>query len=139
MTTVTQLAPASEMTDWPGSPLSTVHSLTWQALPIPIEQYPEGGSYVFRLEIPGVDPGPDLVVSVQTGTLSVEAERRDDGPEGRQSEFRYGHYARHISLPLGANTADVSAVYHNGILTVRIGMEPAHQREARTVAVQIEP
>ena len=58
-------------------------------------------------------------------------------PVGNDSEFRYGTYARHVALPLGANVHDVAASCRNGVLTVRIGMAPEHDVTARTVPVEI--
>jgi HSP20 family protein len=123
--------------DWAGSPLSTMHYPTTQAQPIPIEQYPDGSSYVIRLEVPGVDPAKDLTVSVEFGALSVTAERPDSRPEGRQTEFRYGSFARHVALPLGANIQDVSASCRKGILTVCIGMHPESAHDSRGIDVAI--
>ena len=114
--------------DWAGSPMSTLHHMPAQPQPIPAEQYADGTGYVIRLEVPGIDPASDLTVSVETGTIVVRAERRDNAPEGRQTEFRYGHFARRIALPLGADAGDVCASYHDGILTVRIGLSPSISR-----------
>jgi HSP20 family protein len=75
---------------------------------------------------------------LEAGTLVVQAQRTDSAPHGYQSEFRYGRFARHITLPGGADVRDVSATYRNGILTVRIGMAPEHQRAARVVDVEIQ-
>lgn len=138
MSTMTT-TPVGSTSDWPGSPLSTLHELTQQVRSIPTEQYPDGASYVVRFEIPGVDPAHDLVVSVQTGTLIVQAEHRHTGPEDEQGEFQYGSFTRRIALPLGADISDVSARCHNGILTVRIGMRSEHERNARQVQVTVEP
>ena len=125
--------------DWAGSPLSTIHHLPTQAQPIPIEQYPDRSSFVIRLEIPGIDPVSDLTVTVKAGTLSVLAERRDSAPEGCESEFRYGSFARHVALPPGANIQDVAASCRNGVLAVRIGMQPEAGGGPRAIDVAIEP
>ena len=124
--------------DWAGSPLSTIHRLAERPRPIPVEQYADGSSYLVRLEIPGVDPAADLAVSVQAGTLVVQAQRTDSAPEGHQSEFRYGRCARSVALPPGADARDVSATYRSGILTVRIGIKPGHQQMANVVDVEIQ-
>ena len=126
-------------TDWPGSPVSTMHLQTDQVQPLLMEEYPDKGDYVIRLEIPGVDPTRDLNVAVETGTLTVTAERHDDAPERRETEFHYGSFARHVALPLGANVEEVSASAHDGILTVRIGLEPEHQHGSRAIDVTVEP
>ena len=124
--------------DWPGAPMSTLHHVTERLLSIPIEQYSDGDDYVIRLEVPGVDPVRDLTVTVETGTLIVRAVRRDDLPDDGQSEFRHGEMSRSVSLPLGANPREVSARCHDGILTVRIGMDPEHRDTARSIPVVAE-
>ncbi len=131
--------PDSSTSDWPGSPLSTLHQLAQPVRSIPVEQYPDEASYVVRFEVPGVDPAQDLTVSVQAGTLTVQIEHPHTGPEDKQSEFQYGRFARSIALPLGADVSDVSATCHNGILTVRIGMRPEYGRDARRIQVTAEP
>lgn len=140
MTTTTQPAGAAitGISDWAGSPVSTLHRMPAQPQPIPVEQYADGTGYVIRFEVPGIDPAADLTVSVEAGAVVVRAERRDTAPEGRQTEFRYGDLGRRIALPLGADAREVSASYHDGILTVRIGFEAEHQ-QARAVEVEIEP
>lgn len=138
MTTVAT-TPVGSTSDWAGSPLSTLHHFAHHAGRIPVEQYADGKDYVVRLELPGVDPERDITVSVETGNLRVSAERRNTAPEDAESEFHYGSLARTVALPLGANVRDVSASCHNGVLTVRIAMQPEHEQVARRVAVQVEP
>jgi HSP20 family protein len=89
--------------------------------------------------VPGINPATDLTVSVETGAIVVRAERRDSASEGHETEFRYGHLARRIPLPVGADAHEVSASYHDGILTVRIGFEAEHQRAARVIDIELEP
>jgi len=128
----------TSISDWEGSPLSTVHHLAGRSWPIPTEQYPDGSSYLVRFEVPGIDPVADLAVRVEAGTLVVQAQRVDAEQLDHQSEFRYGRFARRVTLPPGADVRDVSASYRNGILTVRVGMKPEHQQAARAVNVEIQ-
>jgi len=137
--TTTRATPADSMSDWPGSPLSTLHHLAHQSGLLPAEQYSDETGYVIRLEIPGIDPAQDLAVSVETGNLTVRCERRHTGPEIAQSEFRYGSFVRTIALPLGANLDDVSASCRDGVLTVRVGIQAEYQKSARHIPVQVEP
>jgi HSP20 family protein len=127
----------TSISDWVGSPLSTVHHLAARSWPIPVEQYPDGSSYLVRFEVPGIDQATDLAVCVEAGTLVVQAQRTAGASQDHLSEFRYGHFARRVPLPAGADVRDVSATYRNGILTVRIGMKPEHQQPARVVDVEI--
>ncbi|HUB42555.1 MAG TPA: Hsp20/alpha crystallin family protein [Streptosporangiaceae bacterium] len=141
--TTARTTPADSTSDWAGSPLSTLHHLARQARSLPVEQYSDETGHVIRLEVPGIDPAQDLAVSVETGSLTVRCERRhaglEDGLEDDQSEFRYGSFARTVALPLGANIHDVSATCRDGILTVRVGMQPEYQKGARRIPVQVEP
>jgi len=115
------------ISDWAGSPLSTVHHVAARSWPIPVGEYPDDSSYLVRFELPGIDPATDLAACMAAGTLVVQAQRTDSAPEGHQSEFRYGRFARHVRLPGGADVRNVSATYRNGILTVRIGSVPEQQ------------
>jgi HSP20 family protein len=126
------------ISDWVGSPLSTVHHLAARSWPIPVEQYPDGSSYLVRFEVPGTDPVADLAVRVEAGTLVVQAQRTDAALRDHQGEFRYGRFARRVTLPPGADARDVSATYRNGILTVRIGIKPEHQQPDRVVDVEMQ-
>jgi HSP20 family protein len=125
------------ISDWAGSPLSTIHRLAERPGLIAVEQYQDGSSYLVRLEVPGVDPATDLAVSVQAGALVVQAQRTDFAPRQHQSEFRYGRFVRHIPLPPGADASDISATYRDGILTVRIGIEPGRQPAGDVTQVEI--
>jgi HSP20 family protein len=125
------------ISDWAGSPLSTIHRLDERPGLIAVEQYQDGSAYLIRLEMPGVDPATDLALSVQAGTLVVRAQRTDSAPQEHQSEFRYGRFARHILLPPGADAGDISATYRDGILTVRIGMEPGRKPAGDVTDVEI--
>jgi HSP20 family protein len=93
---------------------------------------------VVRFEEPGIDPVADLAAGVEAGTLVVQAQRTDTAPQDQQSEFRYGRFARRVTLPPGAGVRDIPAIYRNGILTVRIGMKPDHQQPARLVDVEMQ-
>jgi HSP20 family molecular chaperone IbpA len=137
--TTARTTPADSTSDWAGSPLSTLHHLAHQARSLPVEQYSDETGHLIRLEVPGIDPAQDLAVSVETGRLTVRCERRHTGPENDLSEFRYGSFARTIALPLGANIHDVSASCRDGILTVRVGMQPEYEKGARRIPVQVEP
>jgi HSP20 family molecular chaperone IbpA len=55
---------------------------------------------VVRFEVPSIDLVADLGVYVAAGTLIVQAQRTDTAPQDHQGEFRYGRYARPVTLPL---------------------------------------
>jgi hypothetical protein len=55
--------------------------------PIRVEDYEEGGRYVMRAELPGIDPDKDVEITVEDGMLTVRGERREETKEKHRSEF----------------------------------------------------
>jgi HSP20 family protein len=113
----------AELFDWLEGEIPPMFRPLGGGHPVRIEDFiEEGGRYVLRAELPGVDPAKDVMVTVADGVLTVKAERRDETKEEHRSEFRYGAFVRTIALPAGADENDVTATYADGILEVRIGM-----------------
>jgi predicted unusual protein kinase regulating ubiquinone biosynthesis (AarF/ABC1/UbiB family)/HSP20 family molecular chaperone IbpA len=85
-----------------------------------LEESIRDDSYVIRAELPGLDPGNDIQVTVDGRILTIRAERRqrDNGPY--RSEFRYGSLARAVRLPARVDAADVTARYDKGVLEVSV-------------------
>ena len=92
-----------------------------------VEEFTEGDQMVVRVEMPGIDPD-DVSITVREHALSLSAERREEsttrGRDGYRSEFRYGSFSRVVPLPAGASEQDVKATYKDGILEVRITVDP---------------
>jgi len=89
-----------------------------------IEDYVEDGTYVLRAEVPGIDPEKDLEVSVARDMLSIRGERREEEQDKRHHEMHYGEFVRSVRLPQGARIDDVKATYTDGVLEVRVPVEP---------------
>lgn len=90
---------------------------------IKVEEFVEDGHLVIRAELPDVDPDKDVDIVVDRGRLTIRASREqktESTENGFQSEFHYGRFARVLTLPEGAETADISANYQDGILEVRV-------------------
>ena len=89
-----------------------------------VEEVVDEGTLVVRAELPGIDPDKDVEISVANGVLHIRAERQEKSEEKKKdsyrSEFRYGSFARNISLPAGATESDVSASYTDGVLEIRV-------------------
>jgi HSP20 family protein len=124
---------ADSMSDWPGSPLSTLHGPEGTTLPIAVEEFPSGDRYLIRFELPGIDARHALDVSVDGQVLVVHAERPLVLASRCHTHFRYGSFCSHVSLPAGADPGDVIATYQDGILEVSIGLDTRH--EARKIEV----
>jgi HSP20 family protein len=100
-----------------------------------VEDYTENGNYMIRAELPGLDPAKDIDVTVESGMLTIRAERREESKQDRHSEFKYGSLTRSVTLPEGANPDKVTARYDKGILTVTIPVPDEAKPAARKVAV----
>jgi HSP20 family molecular chaperone IbpA len=85
-----------------------------------IEHFRDNGNYVLRAELPGMDPDKDIHVSVEGGELVLTAERTEEKHDETHSEFSYGSFARTVRLPAGADTGNIKAGYHAGILEVMV-------------------
>lgn len=107
-------------------------------LPIRIEEYLDDGVLVIRAELPGLTP-EDIDVSVHGHVLRIRAERLETGrdrPKGEyRSEFRYGTFARSLTLPIEASTDDVSATYGDGIVELRLPLDGRRARSTATIPV----
>jgi len=89
------------------------------------------GRYEVRAEIPGIDPGKDVEITVREGQLTIKAERSEKKVSNGRSEFSYGSFVRTVSLPAGADEDHISASYDKGILTVSVPVgepEPSEKR-----------
>jgi HSP20 family protein len=139
-TTVPVQQSSPDLSDWPGSPLSTLHHEQAPTQPIPTEEYLSDGRYTVRFELPGLDPEQDLDVSVESQVLNVQAERHASEAGKYHSHFRYGLFCSHVTLPAGIDDRDVTATYRNGILEVSVGFESEHAaRRITVVPVQSMP
>lgn len=102
---------------------------------IRVEELVEDGAFVVHAELPGLDPARDIDVKVEHGVLTIHAERHADKRERQRSEFRYGALARSIRLPIGSKDDDITAVYEDGLLTVRVALDPVPAK-ARHIPVE---
>ena len=100
-----------------------------------VEEVREGDALVVRVEMPGMDPDKDVHIDVTDHALQIRAQRRQEtrtqDKDGYRSEFRYGSFARTISLPPGVSEADVTASYKDGILEVRVPVDESRSKARR--------
>lgn len=102
---------------------------------IKIEDYVEEGTYVLRAEMPGIDPEKDVDITVDSGMLTIRAERREEEKDRDHHEFHYGSFTRSIPLPAGHDPDEVSASYIDGVLELRVPVEESTS-EPRRITVQ---
>lgn len=90
---------------------------------IRVEDAMTESEYKVRAELPGMDPEKDIQVSVDSGMLSIHAERRVEEKTSGHSEFHYGMLQRSVRLPGNADADHVKASYANGILEVVVPLK----------------
>jgi HSP20 family protein len=89
----------------------------------PLNVYDAGEGYVLSAQLPGLGP-EDVELSITGETLTMRGERKR--PEGvkdesyRRQERPMGRWSRTITLPDRVDSAQVSATFTNGILTVHL-------------------
>ena len=88
--------------------------------PVRIEDYTSTAPTLSRAEVPGLDPGKDVEVTVGGGVLPIHAGHPEKHEEARRSEFRYGSLPDSVVLPGGANPDKITASYDSGILEVKV-------------------
>ena len=114
--------------------------LDWESRWLRVEELVDDGTLVVRAELPGIDPDKDVELSVANGVLQIRAQREErsekQDKDVYRSEFRYGSFARTVSLPEGVHEDDITASYKDGILEVRVPM-PAEEAKPPVTKVPI--
>lgn len=108
--------PIAELLGW----LEGEHSTFGLAPSIRMEDFIDGGEYVLRTELPGIDPDKDVEVSVDGDVLTIQGERTEQMKTKNRQEFHYGSFSRAVTLPAGARTEDIKATYTDGVLELRM-------------------
>lgn len=79
--------------------------------------------YIVRLEAPGI-PRDDLEVNIDGQTLMVSGHRDFQNEEKTEEYFwrerEAGKFMRSVQLPAAIDRTNVSAVYQDGIMTIRL-------------------
>jgi HSP20 family protein len=104
------------------------------SLPVDIRQSDE--AFTIEASVPGFDPD-SVEVTFEDGVLNIrgsydqERERSRDGYIRR--ERRTGSVYRQIALPNEVRTDEISAAFHNGVLTVTVPR--AQKAQAKRIPV----
>ena len=122
-----------DLFDWLDAPWSAVLP-SGLAQTFRVEDYTEDGTYMIRAELPGIDPDKDVEVTVESGMLTIHAERRVETKHDRHSEFKYGSLTRSVTLPEGADPDSITASYDQGILKVTVPVPEEAKPAARRIA-----
>jgi HSP20 family protein len=93
-----------------------------QVQEVPVNFYDDGHELVAILPMPGLT-ADDIEIEVTDHELAVRARLRGPRQEERSylmHEWRYGPFARRLSLPCPVDAARANATHGNGILTVAL-------------------
>ncbi len=103
----------------------------------PLDIYETKGSFVVKVELPGVEPG-SVDVSVEDSVLTVQGERRFYSEVSEESfhrvERRYGQFARSLTLPASADAQGITAAFDKGVLTIEV--PKVEQAKPRKITVK---
>jgi len=103
----------------------------------PINLYDAGDRYFLSAQLPGMNP-EDFDLSITGETLTMKGERKR--PEGvsdesyRRQERQFGRWTRTVSLPDRVDSAQVSAAFAQGLLTITL--PKAESAKPRQISVK---
>jgi len=102
----------------------------------PVDVREEDNQFVVEAELPGFAKD-QVEISLEDGVLSINAERKGEGPtEGQHHlrERRYSRVARRFTLPQSVDPNAVDASLDSGVLTLTIGKR--EEVKARRIEVK---
>jgi HSP20 family protein len=101
-----------------------------------VDEYRDGGVYVVRAALPGIDPDQDVELTAEDGELRITVtERTDDGRDYVRRELRRAASTRSLPLPERARPSDIAATYRDGILEIRIPLAEPPAAESTRITV----
>ena len=96
---------------------------------------------VVQLELPGIDPLEDLEVDVEDNVLQISG-RKTQAPDVTETdrfitERRFGPFHRDVMLPDEVDASGITAVFDNGILTIRVAWPAETPKETPSERVRV--
>lgn len=102
---------------------------------MPIDLHKDGDLYILNADLPGIDPGSvDVDIDGQLLTIRAERTSRSEDVKWLAHERPSGSFLRQLNLGDGVDTANISATYDNGVLSVTIPV--SEKAKPRKVAIQ---
>lgn len=95
--------------------------------------------YVVEAEIPGAAK-EDIHLNIQDNVLTISADTASVKEEDKEKngwlrrERVFGHMERSFNIE-GIDASAITADYVNGVLTVRLPLQPEEKKEVRTIAI----
>lgn len=97
-------------------------------------------AYVLHAELPGLEK-KDINVSVEDGVLTISGERKFEGKDEKDDNYRYyerryGSFSRTFKLPEHVDAAKIKANHKNGVLELTLPKTEA--AKPRQIEVKID-
>ncbi|SJZ37947.1 HSP20 family protein [Marinactinospora thermotolerans DSM 45154] len=105
------------------------------ALPMPMDAYRDGDTFVIHFDLPGVSPD-SIDLEVERNVLTVRAERPEllrGDREAVVTERPTGSFSRQLFLGETLDADGIDASYTDGVLTLRIPV--AEQAKPRKISI----
>jgi HSP20 family protein len=102
---------------------------------VPVDAYRRGNEFKVDFDLPGADPG-SIDLTVERDVLTMRATRtwrRDEGDEVLVAERGQGDFSRQLFLGESLDRDNITAIYHDGVLTITIPV--AEQAKPKKVEV----
>ena len=104
-----------------------------------VDIYETENELVLKADLPEVSQ-KDIDVRVENQTLTIAGERKFAKEEAKKGFHRiersYGNFVRSFAVPNTFNTEQISAEFHNGVLTVTLPKKEA--AKPRQVKVEVK-
>ena len=95
--------------------------------------------YVIKAELPEMKRD-DINVTFEQNVLTLSGERKatfdDDNGAYHRSERAHGRFTRSFTLPASVDGAAISAIYKDGVLTIRVPQREEAKPKQITVAAE---
>jgi HSP20 family protein len=101
----------------------------------PLDAFRRGDKFIVQFDLPGIDAST-LDITVERNVLTVTGERRSAMQEGDEvliAERPHGIFTRQLMLGDALDGEQISASYHDGVLTLEIPV--AEQAKPRKIPV----
>jgi HSP20 family protein len=96
---------------------------------------------VLEADMPGLQQ-KDLDIRVEDNTLTIRGERKFEKKVEEDNYLRversYGSFSRSFALPRTVNTESIKALYHDGVLTIRLPKREESKPKQVKVTIEAE-
>ena len=108
----------------------------------PVDILEDDHNIKLKAEIPGVKV-EDLAVTLENNVITITGERKFKDEEEEDNfhriERRYGKFTRSFTLPAGVDSANVNAMFEDGVLNVTLPKREEFKPKQITIGVTKAP